>query len=91
MVDEPDDVVLSLAAGLSYEAERAEMKQPKLLRIPIHFRSVDELLGAARQLTLPNALLISEREDGSIVFLDSDLNLAQANWLLDRIKQILLK
>lgn len=64
---------------------------PKLLRIPQHFHTVEEMLGAARQLDLPNALLISEREDGSLVFLDTDLNVSQANWLLDRMKQILLK
>ncbi len=64
---------------------------PKLLRIPQHFHTVEEMLGAARQLELPNALLISEREDGSLVFLDTDLNVSQANWMLDRMKQILLK
>ena len=89
MTDE-DDVVISLAAGLGYEAERDDLDKPKLLRIPAHFHSVDEMLGAAAKLNLPNALLISEREDGSLVFLDTDLNLAQANWLLDRMKQILL-
>jgi hypothetical protein len=64
--------------------------EPTLLRIPQHFHSVEEMLGAARQLDLPNALLISERADGSLVFLDTDLNLAEANWLLDRMKHILL-
>lgn len=63
---------------------------PKLLRIPQHFHTVEEMLGAARQLDLPNALLISEIEDGSLVFLDTDLNVSQANWLLDRMRQILL-
>ena len=88
MADEPSDVVLSLAAGLGYEAERDE---PKLLRIPEHFHSVEEMLGAAAKLNLPNALLISEREDGSLVFLDTDLTVSEANWLLDRMKQILLR
>ena len=88
MDDEPANVVLSLAAGLGYEAENS---QPKLLRIPEHFHSVEEMLGAARQLDLPNALLISERADGSLVFLDTDLTLAQANWMIDRMKQILLR
>jgi hypothetical protein len=62
---------------------------PRLLRIPTHFHSVDEMLGVAKQLDLPNALLISERHDGSLVFLDSDLTMAQANWLLDRMKMLL--
>lgn len=66
------------------------MSEPRLLRIPEHFHSVDDMLGAAAQLGLTNALLISEREDGSLVFLDTDLNLAQANWLLDRMKRLLV-
>lgn len=66
------------------------MSKPRLLRIPEHFHSVDDMLGAAAQLELTNALLISEREDGSLVFLDTDLNLAQANWLLDRMKLLLV-
>lgn len=66
------------------------MSEPRLLRIPEHFHSVDDMLGAAAQLELTNALLISEREDGSLVFLDTDLNLAQANWLLDRMKLLLV-
>jgi hypothetical protein len=63
---------------------------PQFLRVPVHFHSVEELLGVAAQMNLGNALLISEREDGSLVFLDSDLTLAQANWLLDRMKTLLL-
>ena len=35
-------------------------------------------------------LVLSEREDGSLVFLDNDLTLAQANWLLDRMKALLI-
>jgi hypothetical protein len=65
-------------------------RPPQLLRIPEHFHSVWELLNVARQLNLSNAVLISEREDGSVVFLDSALNSAEANWLVDRIKKILL-
>ena len=63
---------------------------PKLLRIPEHFHSVEEMLGAAAQLELTNAVLISECKDGSLILLDSGLTLAQANWLLDRLKQLLL-
>lgn len=61
----------------------------ELLRIPEHFRSVDDMLGVASQLNLSNALLISERDDGSLVFLDTNLTLAEANWLLDRMKMLL--
>jgi hypothetical protein len=63
---------------------------PKLLRIPTKFQSVEDVCGAASRMDLPNALLISELEDGSITFLSTDMNLAQVNWLLDRLKTILL-
>lgn len=66
------------------------MTQPTLLRIPKHFRTVDDVLGAASKLGLTNVLVLSEKEDGSIVFLDNDLTLSKTNWLLDRMKYILL-
>lgn len=63
---------------------------PKLLRVPTHFRSVDDVLACAAKIDLPNVLVLSERADGSLVFLDNDLTLAQANWLLDRMKALLI-
>ena len=63
---------------------------PKLLRVPQHFQSVSEVLACAEKMDLPNVLVLSEREDGSIVFLDSGMNFAQTNWLLDRMKMMLL-
>ncbi len=63
---------------------------PKLLRIPTKFQSVEDVCGAASRMGLPNVLMISELEDGSITFLSTDMNLAQVNWLLDRLKTILL-
>jgi hypothetical protein len=62
---------------------------PELLRIPEHFHNIADMLAVAGQLDLKNALLISEREDGSLVFLDTGLTLSEANWLLDRMKTIL--
>lgn len=64
--------------------------KPSLLRVPEHFRSVEEVLGAASQMNLPNVLVLSEMQDGRLVFLDNDLTLAQANWLLDRMKALLI-
>jgi hypothetical protein len=61
-----------------------------MLRVPTRFQSVDEVLGAARQMNLPNVLLLSELEDGKIVFLETDMTLASTNWLLDRMKMLLL-
>lgn len=65
-------------------------EDPKLLRVPEHFQSVSEVLACADKMGLPNVLVLSEREDGSIVFLDSGMNFAQTNWLLDRMKMMLL-
>jgi hypothetical protein len=64
--------------------------EPPLLRIPSVSRSVDELLGVAGKMHLPNAILLSERADGSLVFLTTDMSLAEANWLVDRLKMVLL-
>lgn len=61
-----------------------------LLRIPTISRTTADLLGLAGHLDLPNAVLLSEREDGSLVFLTTDMSLAQANWMIDRMKMILL-
>lgn len=64
--------------------------EPELLRVPNTFRSVDDLLATARQMGLSNAVLISERENGALVFLNTDLSLAQCNWLCDRMKTLML-
>lgn len=66
------------------------MSEPKLLRIPTTFHSVDDVLETAKKLKLPNVVLLSEMSDGRLVFLDSGLNFAEANWLLDRMKTLLL-
>lgn len=63
---------------------------PKLLRIPHSFHSVDEVLGAAKQLNLTNIIVLSERENGSLVTLTSDRTIAEANWMLDTFKAFLL-
>ncbi len=66
------------------------MDKPKLLRVPQHFKTIDEVLGCAAKLNLSNILVLSERKDGALVFLDNGLNLAQANWLCDRLKALML-
>jgi hypothetical protein len=63
---------------------------PPLLRVPHHFHSVADVLGAAAKMDLPNVLVLSEREDGSLVFLDNGLTCGEANWLLDRMKALLI-
>jgi len=62
----------------------------KLLRIPQTFHTVDEVLSTAKQLNLPNVLVLSELEDGKLVFLETTMSIASANWLLDRMKMLLL-
>lgn len=64
--------------------------EPKLLRVPRTFRSVEAVLETAKKLDLPNVLVLSEREDGSLVFLETEMSLASANYLLDRMKAILI-
>jgi hypothetical protein len=64
--------------------------KPTLLRVPTHFRSVADVLGAAAQMDLPHVLVLSERDDGALVFLDSGLNMAECNWLIDRLKALIL-
>jgi hypothetical protein len=64
---------------------------PQLLRIPHTFHTIEEVLGAAKQLDLQNIIVLSEREDGGLVFLTSEsMTLSQCNWLLDRTKKLLL-
>ncbi len=66
------------------------MTEPTLLRVPVSFQSVEAVLETARKLDLSNVMVLSEREDGSLVFLETDMSVAQANWLLDRMKALLL-
>lgn len=64
--------------------------QPTLLRVPKRFNSVDEVLNTARQMDLQNILVLSEMEDGSLIFLETGMTYASTNWLLDRTKMLLL-
>lgn len=66
------------------------MSEPKLLRIPRSFHSVEEVLAVAGRLNLPNVLVLAEHENGNLTLLDSELTVAQTNWLLDRAKSALL-
>ncbi len=66
-------------------------EQPKLLRIPTTFRSVEDVLECAKKMDLPNVVVLSERENGSLVMLtDNVCTLASCNWLLDRMKMAML-
>ena len=66
---------------------------PQLLHIPRTLHTVDEALGVAKQLGLDNIVILSERDDGGLIFLcaPGDMTMAQNNWLLDRMKQLLLR
>lgn len=64
--------------------------EPKLLRVPEESRSMADLLGVAAKLDLDNVLLLSQRENGGIVFLEyPSMTCAEANWLVDRFKTLL--
>ncbi len=68
------------------------MAEPELLRIPVTFRSVDDVLETGKKLDLSNVVLLSEREDGTMVFLCNEgMSAAQVNWVLDRIKALLIE
>ena len=60
-----------------------------LLRIPQTFHTVEEVLSTAAHLDLPNVLVLSELENGDLVFLETEMSVASANWLLDRMKKLL--
>lgn len=60
------------------------------LGIPKTLHSVEEVLGAAAKLKLDNVIVLSERADGSLVFLTTETTAASANWMMDRFKQLLL-
>jgi hypothetical protein len=80
--------VFPMPSGVSWPPDQPST--PELLRVPFHFHTVADVLACAGKLNLPNVLVLSEREDGTLVFLDNDLTLAQANWLLDRMKALLI-
>lgn len=61
-----------------------------LLRIPTVCRSVNDLLGVAAKLALNHAVLLAQRDNENLVFLTTDLSTAEANYMLDQIKSILV-
>lgn len=64
--------------------------EPRLLQIPPHIHTVEDLFAVAGKLGLTNAMVLSQREDGSIVFLTtSKMTIAEANWLADSAKSII--
>lgn len=62
----------------------------RLLRIPKSFQTAEAVLETAKKMNLPNVIVLSELENGNLVFLETDMTVAQANWLLDRLKFLLL-
>jgi len=66
------------------------LDEPKLLRVPQSFHSVGDVLECARKMDLPNVVILSELENGNLVFLETDMSVASANWMLDRMKFLLL-
>lgn len=55
---------------------------PQLLRVPTKFRTVNDVLETANKMGLSNVLVLSEKEDGSLVFLETEMTFASTNWLL---------
>lgn len=64
---------------------------PKLLRVPERFESIEAVFACALKMNLTNVLVLSQRENGNIVFLESPgLTACEANWLIDQAKRIFL-
>lgn len=68
----------------------SDHEEPPLLRVPRSFHSVEDVLACAAKMNLPNCVVISELENGSLVLLDSGLTMAQTNWTIDRLKALML-
>lgn len=66
------------------------MSEPTLLRVPQKFQSVTDVLETAKKMNLDNVLVLSESEDGSLIFLETEMSMASTNWLLDRMKMLML-
>ena len=70
----------------------ANDEAPRLLRIPHRFESVADVLHVALKMGLPNVVVLSELDDGKLVLLtDEGCTISSVNWLLDRLKQLLLE
>ena len=94
MDDDPTVVPLVPVPGRFGDAIRAgagvPVEEPELLRVPTHFQTVEQVLETARKLDLPNCVVLAELEDGALVFLTTDMSVAQANWIVDRLKALML-
>lgn len=66
------------------------MPTPELLMVPERFQSVDDVLACAGKLALPNVLVLAVMDNDNPVLLHQGLDRCEMNFLLDRIKLILL-
>lgn len=67
------------------------MIEPKLLRVPQRFKDTQEVIACASRMDFRNILILSQREDGGVVFLHSnEMTMSEANWLVDNAKRIIL-
>ena len=82
--------IISDAPAEPGAANDGDGKSAELLRIPQHFHSVDDVLGVAAKLELEKILVLSDRPNGALVFLDNGLTFAETNWLIDRLKHLML-
>ena len=64
--------------------------KPKLLRVPIELHTVAELLGTASLIENTCAIYLGQNADGSLTFLTAGLSTAEANFMTDQCKMILM-
>jgi hypothetical protein len=66
--------------------------EPALLRIPKVCRTTEVLLGLAKQIGIEHVVMLGvHSETGKLVFLTTDMTTAEANFMLDRMKILLLE
>lgn len=88
----PDFALRSMSVLDGYESLGKQIEEPKLLRIPSSFRSVEEALSCALKLQLSNILILSELENGNLVLLSTkDMTLSQTKWICDKAKSVLME
>lgn len=89
-----DDNRIDFPKAAANDAKRqmpdGPLPAPELLKVPDRFQSVAEVLACAQRMNLLDVIVLSETEEGNLVLLHHGLDRGEMNFLLDRLKLILL-
>lgn len=66
------------------------LAEPELLKVPERFQSVSDVLACAGKMDLPNVVVLAVMDNDNPVLLHHGMDRCEMNFLLDRIKLILL-